>query len=174
MSDRGVWWVSLATEFVTYRQVKVRKVVAQGWPQLGDLSDIVGLASDPDNRSQFETVIRERAAEVYGSSSVELDRAPGSLWRLLRIQAGDLVVAAQGTTVVGLAQVPRSGWEAYQFEERFSYAQAVGGPVEWIDWSFVTHGPSPAAPRRLLGVKAIGEARERILDAWTRWEDANE
>ncbi len=169
MHDQGVWWVALDVDYVRYREVKVRKVVAQGWPHLEDISDLVTLAADPDNREVFETSVRQLAADVYGERSVEVERAPGSLWRLTSLRKGDLVVAAEGTTVLGLGRLQVSGWESYVYDGKFSYAQTVGRGIQWHDWEYASMGPRPDAPRRLLGVKAVRSRRKAIVEGWGRW-----
>ena len=64
MTDQNTWWMSLDINYVRYQEVKVRKVVAQGWPQLGDLAHLVGLGANDGGRDRFEAGIRTLAGQV--------------------------------------------------------------------------------------------------------------
>ena len=119
------WWLALDREHTSYDEVKARKVIAQGWAKLGDLSRFVPWAATPDAKSRFRKQIAELAKRFYGADSPEIRRAPKALWQFLQIQAGDLVVALEGTQVRGITQAASSAVDGYWFDPSYLYGQCV-------------------------------------------------
>jgi 5-methylcytosine-specific restriction protein B len=73
--------------------------VAVGWPDVGDLS---GLDGSKESREK----LRGLMAEKYPSVASQVGNATGQLFTFVRtIQKGDLVLAADGATVLGIARV---------------------------------------------------------------------
>jgi hypothetical protein len=172
----GVWWLSLAAPYTSYDEVKRRKVVAQGWPLLGDLSELVPLVGH--NWRRFEAGIiaaNHRISPLDWAKSARLGealedqdhRAPKALWLFFQIQAGDLVVALEGTRVRGICEVRGDYW----YDADHHFAQCLGRDIHWVDWDRAVLGPPPPhPPRRLLGVAQVGKDRDWICQAWARWQ----
>jgi hypothetical protein len=126
--DQIVVWRN-AIERVTswYTELKNRKVVAQGWKDLGNLSSCfkvskpifdtnIGLRiqtlADPVNQNH-ENTIRE------------------TFWNLLNlIKPGDIVIGREGKYIKGLCEIPADLY--YCYDDKLEYAHGVG-PVVWHD-----------------------------------------
>lgn len=66
----------------------------------------------------------------------------------------------------GICELRENGWESYQylFPEVYNYAQAIGFPVEWIDWDTDVFGFTPTPPAEgVQGVRRLrNESQEEI------------
>ena len=55
-----MWWLALDLRWTSFDELAERKVIAQAWKQLGDLSDLVTRARVRQHRDAFEEEIRAR------------------------------------------------------------------------------------------------------------------
>ena len=117
----NVWWLALDLDWTSYDEIRTRRVIAQGWPQIGDLSDLLLLAAEEEKRSEFEEEIRRRCRRVYGPDSAEIQRAPSVMWNLFRVDEGDLLVAIEGTRVRGVVEAISDGRATYCYDARYHY-----------------------------------------------------
>jgi hypothetical protein len=94
----ATWWLAIDRQYTSYDELKHRKVVAQGWPDLGNLLTLCALVGAGDRNTFIQTVT---ALELiaYGNST----HAARVTWDLLSMRAGDLVVGIEGTTVKAFA-----------------------------------------------------------------------
>ena len=162
----NTWWLATSKDYTSYLELKYRKVVAQGWSELGDLRTLCPLASDPGNRNLFQQVVQTLEGIRYQSN---VPKSPVVMWNLLRIQAGDLIVGIEGTMVKGICQMPINGWESYRYDSTgvYEYAQTVGFPVEWVDWDPAVFGFTPTPPAKgVLGVTGLINKHQAIVSAW--------
>ena len=60
----NIWWLATAKRdgYCSYNELKYRKLLAQGWPQLGDLSVLLPLIK---NEEQFQETINNLVESVY-------------------------------------------------------------------------------------------------------------
>jgi len=160
----------------TYLGLKHRKVIAQGWPHLGNLSIIARNFDNywRNNRAEFERLIRLLACPVYPADAEKPPEAMLNLYNLMCIVKGDLVVAVESSNdaspIEGICQTDRNAWESYRFDypDAFDYAHTVCFPVEWIDWIEIGETP-PSQPARFAGVKRVGdEQAARIQELWNK------
>jgi 5-methylcytosine-specific restriction protein B len=94
--------------------------VAIGWPDLGDLS---GISYDRDSKEE----IRERLATSYPSTPQMIGRKTQEVFNFVAVIAdGDLVLAADGSTILGIGKV--IGDYAFEPASDFSHRR----PVEWL------------------------------------------
>lgn len=169
----AVWWLALDTNHTSYMEMKHRKLIAQGWSALGNLSTLYPLVQN-NNYGLFEQVIQELARQAYGTNSNEVSRAPLVMWNLLKIQANDLIVGIEGTAVKGVSQINQNGGESYRYDDSgaYEYAQTIGFPVEWIDWNpKIFCNFTPTAPLRLLGIKGVENDRQRVIEVWDAYRN---
>ena len=137
--------------------------VAIGWSALGDLS---ALASKVD----LKELIRKGLELHYPNDAKTLSRKAGEIRNFVqKIAEGDVVVAADGQSVVGVGRVT----EPYRHENTAPTAAPHRRPVDWIsteDWSL------PRARRRQTYHRGpTREARKqprRNREAFARWENA--
>ena len=145
----NTWWCAIDTTWCTYRELRRRGVVAQGWPCFGDLRTLLRFV--PTHPNSFKLAVQQIGDVAYGGQDHwdkqdrKLNRAPAVFWNLLNLRRGDLLVGIEGRTVCGVCQLPSDARFSYEYDRRFHYAQTVG-PVEWVDWSADRFRFAPTAP----------------------------
>jgi hypothetical protein len=95
-------------------------------------------------------------------------KSPVVMWNLLRIQAGDLIVGIERTTVKDICQMPINGWENYKYDRTgvYEYVQTVGFPVEWVDWDSAVFSFTPTPPSKgVLGVTGLINEHQALVSA---------
>lgn len=149
----------------SYEEIKERGVIAQGWPKLGNVHELVSLVAT--SGEQFELEIRKRAGEVGYEATA--GKAAKVLRRLLLIEKGDLVVAFEGRTVCGIVEAPQSAIDAYWHDETAKdYQQCVARHVQWVDWPDGIVAPN-ASKQGIPGVSRLRRKNEEsTLQAWRR------
>ncbi len=174
-----VWWMTINRAMGnSYLDLKYRKVIAQGWPLLGDLSILVNHfgAYWLENRGGFERLMQLLAEPVYPADAANPPKAFLNIYNLLSIAKGDLVVAvesAQGAGPArGICQAERNAWESYQHDDPYvyDYAQTVCFPNEWIDWEEIDAEP-PGPPAMIPGVMRMGQEQAAyVQDVWLSYK----
>jgi len=166
------WWLALDRDYTSYLEVKHRKIVAQGWSSLGDLSTLCPLVQNNGNWNLFEQVTQELARLAYGVNSGQINRSPSVMWSLLKLEDKDLIVGIEGTAVKGICQLNQNGWESYKYDDSgaYEYAQTIGFPVEWVDWDANIFGFTPLPPNKMLGVKRLQNDSARVIGAWQAYQ----
>lgn len=175
-----VWWMTINRAMGnSYLDLKYRKVIAQGWPLLGDLSILTNYfdAYWLENRGDFERLMQLLAEPIYPADAANPHKAFLNLYNLLSITKGDLVVAvesAQGAGPVrGICQAERNGWESYRHDDPYvyDYAHTVCFPNEWVDWEEIAADP-PRPPAMIPGVSPIGQLQEpHVLEVWKSYRN---
>ena len=149
----AVWWIPISTDHCTYLELKKRQVVAQGWPDLGDLSRIIS-----------STTVRAEVTSIVNSKGVD-DRAIRSTVNLATIKAGDLCVGLTlggiNNKISGICKMPDNF--SYNFDGSYTYAHGLYS-VDWIDWNKIS-GISiiagiPGGNR--MGIQRCGVAEEAL------------
>lgn len=170
-----VWWMTINRAMGnSYLDLKYRKVIAQGWPHLGDLSFLVSYYHSywREHRQEFEALLQLLTRPGYPNDTDKVPRALRNFHNLFGISKGDLVVAvesAQGAgQVMGICQASRNAWESYRHDDPyvFDYAQTVCFPVNWFDWDEELIDP-PNPPAMIAGIQSMGiDQANRIIDLW--------
>ena len=136
---------------------------AIGWPKLGDLS-VLGSAGD------LKEPIRKKLGEEYEYDAKTLGRKAGEIRNFVqRIAEGDVVVAADGQTILGLGRVP-SGSQ-YRYEDNAPRSAPHRRPVEWIstaEWKL----PQPDEGK-LTTVFQLKKYETNLIDIEKRLLDPN-
>ena len=165
----AVWWLAIDRnqENTSYEELKHRKVVAQGWPALGNLATLLPLVQ-AERRDLFRRAVLALYEFAHPEGQAEVDRI---MWQLLRLQEGDLVVGIEGTAVRGICQLERNGWDSYRYDgpDAYNYAHTVGFPVRWRDWDAGGFGFTPQPPALgVPGIRALQKDYQRVMDVWER------
>jgi len=169
----NTWWSAVDIEWCSYEELKHRKVVAQGWRDLGDLSSLLGSISQ--NKDKFVEVVQLLGDAAYTntdwwSEDRKVERTPAVMWNLLNVRQGDLVVAVEGTTVKGICQIEQDAASSYHYAPAYEYAQTIGFPVEWVDWDAEAFGFAPTPPSRsILGLRGLNNESEAVKRAWEEY-----
>ena len=131
---------------------------AIGWPSLGDLSKVI--ASD-DAKSQIKQLLGEHYSntpQVIGKSAAEITRF------LKEMDDGDLVVAANGNTVLGVGRVAPKSQYRYEPTDSFPHRRSVS----WLDvsaWNLPQQEGLRSTFRELRIPENLVEIERRILGA---------
>lgn len=166
-----IWWLALDLNHTSYEEVKHRKVIAQGWPEIGDLRTLYSIAKEPTNEQLFKSVIHELARLHYGDGARNVERAPDPMWNLSQVRQDDLIVGIEGTKVRGICQAGKDAITSYRFDDSkfYNYAQTVCAPVKWRDWDSAKMGEPPRAPgQSVLGIVRLRSEQERVIEAWNK------
>ena len=169
------WWLAIDTDYTSYQQLKDRKVMAQGWPQVGDLRTLCPLAAYPAQKNLVKSVVVELEKLTSREDSRTVEQAGDALWNLLQIQHGDLVVGIEGRRVRGICQVSSDATASYHFDStgQYNYAQTVCSPAEWIDWNNDLLGIPPMAPMQsVVGVERLVKDSEQVAAAWDKFRSS--
>lgn len=165
----ATWWLAIDRQYTSYDELKHRKMVAQGWPDLGNLLTLCPLVQGGERNAFIDAVgALERIA--YGNSS----HAARVTWDLLSMKAGDLVVGIEGTSVKGICELRVNGWESYRYQspEAYNHAQTIGFPVDWVDWNPQVFGFTPTAPAQSVqGVAGLQNESQRVADVWSNYQN---
>ncbi len=166
-----VWWCAIDPKWSSYDELKNRNAVAQGWPDKGDLSHVVGQP-------------REQISNALGGDDENLARIFHYL--LTKIGPGDLVVANEGTTIKGVCEIlpvtryiydastnleglsPDQASPRFREEAEFNYTHCLY-PVRWIDAADI--GISMKAPIRLKGIVGCEQQAGAIERKWNKYKD---
>jgi len=165
------WWLALDRKYTSFEEIKHRRVVAQGWPLLGDLRTLAPLASETANEGLFKSVIHQLATRAYPGDERAIAHAPEAMWTLMQVRSGDLLVGIEGRTVRGVCQVDRDAFASYWYDATgfYDYAQTVCRPVEWRDWDETLLGSPPEASRHgVMAIKGLQNESERVIEAWSQ------
>lgn len=160
----NIWWLAIDRDYTSYQELKYRKVVAQGWPKLGDLSILTGLV-EHGYKDEFVKTIDALNQLAYS----EIGHASKVMLSLLSMKGGDLVVGIEGTTVKGICQLSNNGFDSYQLlsPSQFNYAQTVDLGVRWYDWNHSEMGNPPITPSQSVqGIAGLKKEYDQVKKAW--------
>lgn len=130
-----IWLLAIDRKYCSYEELKYRKVIAQGWPAIGDLSPLLPVK----NESKFKEIIINYVSYVYDGWSDARD--PGRIMlNLVSIKNGDYIICCEGETVRGIAQVTTDLEYDFQNPELYEYAQCMFPVTEWKDMTASDHG----------------------------------
>ena len=167
-TDVNIWWLAIDTHYSSYIELKQRKVIAQGWPELGNLLTLLPLAKHGYEET-FKCTIKALEEVEYKKCS----SASKVMWKLLAIKYGDLIVGIEGTKVCGMCKIYSNGFESYRylFPEAYNYAQTIGFQVSWLDWNESLCGKPPQTPSK--SVQGLAHVRKEYNTFLTAWEKLN-
>ena len=141
-----------------WEMMKKRGCVAIGWPKLGDLSWV---GSDTDSRQKLTSALQEtypNTPSVVGRNCTQITQF------INKIAEGDIVIAASGSTVLGVGRLV--GDYLYEPDETFSHQRAV----EWLN---VEEWKLPKSKEGLLStVRKLGRHSENLLAIEKKLQDS--
>jgi len=161
------WWLAIDKRYTSYEELKYRKVIAQGWPKLGDLSTLIPLVQK-DREDMYRKVIDALNEAQYGQADSGVARI---MLNLLNLKKDDLIVGIEGTKVRGICQLERNAIDSYRFDspDAFHYTQTVGFPVKWHDWNEDQIGFTPIAPAQSVdGLEGLNKESQQVIEAWRK------
>jgi len=179
----NVWEIGIGKPYSSYAEIKQRRVVAQGWSNTDDLTD---LFRRPENIIKNDPRITRQGGYV-----------PEVFAKLLnKISLGDLVIACEGREVKGICEIGSninycydlngkiSGVNPKDFDHTpykkqkdvqgyFEYANCLYF-VDWIDWSdfenITKRKPPSIGAKGVPGIIPCRQDPEGILNAWREYK----
>ncbi|MCI5129323.1 MAG: hypothetical protein D3907_12695 [Candidatus Electrothrix sp. AUS3] len=164
-----IWWLATSRNdgHCSYNELKYRKVLAQGWAALGDLSVLLPVKDE----GSFKKLINDLAEYVYDGKGYKPNPG-GIILNLLKFREGNLVVCTEGTSVKGIARVGAN--PTYRYDNgagQHEYAQTIYPITEWKDWNKDIAGEPPhTGSMGPNGVVHYGRDKQVVLDAWEKLE----
>lgn len=163
----NIWWLATAENdgYCSYNELKHRKVLAQGWSQLGDLSVLLPLIK---HEGQFQETINNLVECVY--DGFKDSRNPGRIiLNLLKMRQSDLVLCTEGETVKGIAKITSE--PKYRYDDgggQYEYAQTIFPITDWVDWDESVVSLPTTAARGPVGINRFNGDKQAILDAYEK------
>jgi hypothetical protein len=172
-----VWWLAIDKngKHCSYLELKHRKVIAQGWSALGDLTSLKTFYFG-SNKKGFKETIQLLGDTTYKGKhwfdkNRKLNKCPSVMWNMMDIKKGDLIIGIEGTTIKGICEISVDGIKSYNYDDRYEYAQTIGKFVEWIDWDKSLFGFTPSTPRQgVHGIKHLNKKSSVIIAAWKTYK----
>jgi len=111
-----------ATNINHWHMMQERDIIAVGWPKLDDLSWFASKKDSLDRlKKQIAAGYPERTASSIGNSASQLSQFVDGM------KEGDIIIAANGATIVGLGRITGQ----YQYDAGFDFPHQR--PVEWLN-----------------------------------------
>jgi len=176
----NLWWFISSSRHCRYDELKQRRCIALGWPELGDLSRYI--KDKPGWERQFKTFSRWRGNLAYGPHSPQWTEAdqhlnegiPAVFWEFIHINVGDYIVVMEtgsqitlgNIEVMGIAKVMRDALSSYHFDDQFHHAHQVCGGLQWHDWNRARHGELEKPKQSFKALLKDNEQLSQVADAW--------
>ncbi|SGY97425.1 hypothetical protein [Moritella viscosa] len=130
-----IWLLAIDKEHCSYEELKFRKVLAQGWSKIGDLSALLPVK----NQDKFKEIINNYISYVYDGWYDSRD--PGRIMlNLNKFKLGDYVICCEGESVKGVAKITEDLSYNYDNPKLYEYNQVVFPVTEWRDITVSSHG----------------------------------
>ena len=146
------------TKVSHWSMMRDQNVVAIGWKELGDLS---GVKADSKSRKEFKTKIQktfsQMTAQAAGSLCARITRF------ITQINVGDVVLACQGGSVLGIGRIVGE----YDFNPEFEFAHQRS--IEWLNRS---KWELPFAEGPQSNVREMKRHAENILETEKRIQES--
>lgn len=162
----NIWWLATSAKdnYCSYEELKQRKVLAQGWPEIGDLTSLIKSKPNKDN---LKNTICNFIAQQYPQKTNCTHCARSIVNLLMDIKVGDIVAICEGINVKGFAKVTKS--LEYSYDNNYEYAHQVGIVTEWKNWDSSKVGQAPKIPGQgPKGIEHCNNDAQKIIDAWSK------
>jgi len=163
----NIWWLATSKNegHCSYDELKNRKILAQGWSAIGDISALLPVKNEND----FKKIINNLVVYVYDGWKDERD--PGRvILNLLKISKGDFILCTEGESIKGIAKVVvHPQYRDDNGSGQYEYAQTIYPVTDWKDWDFQKAGnPPPVKSMGPVGINYYGGDKQVVLDAWNK------
>lgn len=132
-----------------WQMMRDRSCVAVGWPKLGDISWV-------EAKQESRTKLKQLLAQEHPNHPSTIGRDCSQLVHFVaQIAEGDIVLAADGMSILGMGRVAGG----YEFKAEFEFPHQR--PVEWLsfdEWQM----PEPSEGLRST-VRELGKFNENLL-----------
>jgi len=121
-----IWLLAIDKKYCSYEELKYRKVLAQGWPNIGGLSHFLPVK----NENKFKEIIKSFVEYFYSGEKHKVDSI---ILNLTKFSKGDYVICCEGETVKGIAKITEELSYYYDNSKLYEYAQTVYPVKKWKD-----------------------------------------
>lgn len=174
----NLWWMMTSSSQCSYDELKKRKCLTLGWPELEDLNKYV--RDKPNWERQFKTFVQLKGNLAYANSrkwgAAEQDLnsgVPDVFWRWLQIKKGDCIVVMETGSqmtlgqieVRGVAQITQDAMATYRYDGAYHHAHEICHGLTWVDWD-IAHFGELAKPMNSFNALTIDNSQtDVVLDA---------
>ena len=152
-----VWNLGIDLDCCSYDELKQRKVIAQGWPDI----DLTTLQYIKDSQL-FVDVVNELDKVIYKPTQKEI-KSGRTMQNLLSIKESDAVVCCEGTKARGIAVISKPVKYFFYNNKNnivcFEYANTIG-PIDADQWINLTDEESKSISVAAQGVPGITKCHE--------------
>lgn len=153
--------IGCSTKYSSYSELKMYHVVSQGWNEYGDLSFM--FHEDEELRKYLNIV------------SNDYQQGKNALRQIMKeIQPHDIILAFEGNSVKGIAEVPDKF--VYYYEEAIKYYQNCLFPLNWIDWINFCNDPNigKQGGQGVSGIENCSSPQQLVDYIKNNWETFKE
>ncbi len=156
--------IGLDKKVTSFDELFSQYVVAQGWPNWGDLS-FAYTAQDTSRDNKFQSFIET----TYFDS-----KAPHTFRQLLKeIKSHDIILAFEGNTIKGITEIPNDFVYFYNVEME-DYKNCLF-PVKWVRWKDFCHDKniSHQGGQGVQGIVNAGDSdiTEYVKKNWRHYKE---
>ena len=132
-----IWLLAIDKEYCSYKELKFRKILAQGWSAIGDLSPLLPVKDE----EKFKEIINNYVNYVYDGWSDSRDPGRGRIiLNLTKFKKDDYVICCEGESVKGIAHITEELTYNYDNPKLYEYNQVMFPVAEWKDIVDDKHG----------------------------------
>ena len=158
----NIWMIGIEINYSSYDELKLRHVVAQGWSDLGDLSNL--------NNNNIDQQISVLYQQNYPQPNRNKNVCRILRCLLLEMKPDDLVLGFEGTVLRGICQLPKHF--QYCYDNQYEYAHILH-PVDWLDWNEFSVFMPPNSNQPCAGGQGppgISQMRQQVDILTSAWQ----
>lgn len=151
---------ALDLNYTSYKEVKERCVIAQGWSISNDVSFF------------RDEVSKEKYIKLIKSDPKDYNSKRNAFEGLFNIKSGDIFLGFEGARIAGICEVPESF--AYLYDDEYEYPNSIF-PVKWVDWDIISKDEAPTGfrpPHPIFNIRKQG-ILSYINDNWEKYKQTN-
>ena len=175
----NLWWLFTSNYRCSYDEIKARKCIAIGWPELESLSRYI--KDKPGWERQFKTFVQLRGNLAYTTDKNWLkgDDAlstgvPNIFWNLIHIKKGDFVVVMESgnqltlgnVEIRGIAEVTQNAITSYKYDKNYHHAHQVCDGLNWQDWNTAKFSELDKPQTSFKSILMDDDQLARVEEVW--------
>ena len=136
--------------------------LAVGWPKLGDLTSLIDSQTPRDDLKVMLTELYPKNPQSIGRNATEINNF------LKQLNDGDLVIAANGNTILGVGRIETNSQDRYEPTDNFPHRR----PVTWLDvdpWALPQSEGLQSTFRELKKNENLVAIEQRIVGATPKY-----
>ena len=149
--------LGIGTDWSSYKELKGNHIASQGWSFNGDLSFMFGNQEELSNYIEIISDGMQSGKNAFKQIMTE-------------IKKGDIILAFEGNSVKGIAEVPEKF--VYYYDENIEFYRNCIFPINWIDWKDFCKDPniSKQGGQGVKGIENCANPPELVDYIHNYWE----